>query len=116
MLAGLAGAITAFLHVSVDKHVVAVDRTLSRLIQPDDTLTVQDVPEVHRGDVIVFSSRAWPNRGGDSVKRVIGVGGDVITAGAGNLTVNGRPVAEDYVFKDGTADRFADFAVTVPQG
>ncbi|GAB3907234.1 hypothetical protein GCM10029964_105160 [Kibdelosporangium lantanae] len=115
MLAGLAGAITAFLNVSVDIHVVAPDEAMEQVIRPNDQLSVQNVPEVHRGDVVVVRSRAWA-RQGESVERVIGVGGDVITAADGRLVVNDRPVAEEYVYRDGTRDRFETFTVTVPQG
>jgi signal peptidase I len=48
-----------------------------------------------RGDVIVFRYPADPSR--DFIKRVIGIPGDTVEIVHGTLTVNGKPVKEDYI-------------------
>jgi signal peptidase I len=48
-----------------------------------------------RGDVVVFRYPADPSR--DFIKRVIGVPGDTVEIVHGTLTVNGKPVKEDYI-------------------
>ncbi|MET9375503.1 signal peptidase I [Streptomyces sp. NPDC002992] len=54
------------------------------------------------------------------IKRVIGVAGDTVEcAGTGPLKVNGKPLAEPYVFPGNTAcstDADGQFKVTVPSG
>jgi signal peptidase I len=53
----------------------------------------------------------------DLVKRVIGVGGDMVKCcdADGRVTVNGTPLAEPYLFP-GNAPSDRPFEVTVPQG
>ena len=96
---------------------------------------------VGRGDIVVFDGRGsfaplnsgkWPVldflggvghwiglSGGDNtyIKRVIGIPGDhVICCDAGGkLTVNGRPVAEPYLY-EGDAPSQLKFSVIVPPG
>lgn len=53
--------------------------------------------EVRRGDVVVFTDKAWS--GSPMVKRVIGIGGDTVVCcdAKGRLTVNDEPIAEPYL-------------------
>lgn len=72
-----------------------------------------------RGDVIVFDDRAgWSPQGPHLIKRVIGVGGDVVScceAGSGRLLRNGTPLDEPYApaVSPGGSVRFR---VSVPEG
>jgi signal peptidase I len=54
----------------------------------------------------------------DFIKRVIGVGGDVVQCcdRQGRLTVNGRALDEPYVFEDNPTDQRGFGPITVPQG
>lgn len=86
-------------------------------VHPGDRVLAERVKgsEVHRGDVVVFQDKLW----GDlpEVKRVVGVGGDVVTCcdRQGHLMVNGKPVSESYL--DGhTRASASDFSTTVPRG
>lgn len=103
----------------------------------------RDVEEIDRGDVVVFvDPGGWlpeqpdrrsafergasnilqtvgllpQNTGHHLVKRVIGVGGDHVECctDAGQLTVNGVPIDEDYVI-DGAAPSLQEFSVVVPE-
>ncbi|WNI19820.1 signal peptidase I [Streptomyces sp. ITFR-21] len=71
--------------------------------------------DVHRGDVVVFEDQLW----GDvpMVKRVVGVGGDVVACcdKQGHLTVNGKAVDEDYLRGHGPASQ-ENFRSAVPRG
>jgi signal peptidase I len=50
---------------------------------------------IERGDTVVFW---WPPDPAKSyIKRVIGLPGDTVRIDAGHVTVNGRPLVEDYV-------------------
>ncbi|WP_233542678.1 signal peptidase I [Kocuria tytonis] len=97
--------------------------------------------DVHRGDLVVFDGRGsldplhsadpWYQRaahtagrwlglsGSDTayVKRVMGVAGDTVACctARGQLTVNGQPQQEDYVYP-GDAPSDIPFTVHVPQG
>ncbi|MFF7362598.1 signal peptidase I [Streptomyces sp. NPDC008125] len=53
--------------------------------------------EVRRGDVVVFTDKAWSNS--PMVKRVVGIGGDTVVCcdAKGRLTVNDEPVEEPYL-------------------
>lgn len=74
-------------------------------VQPGDRVLAQRISgsDVRRGDVVVFQDKLW----GDlpEVKRVVGVGGDVVKCcdEQGRLTVNGKPVEEGYLDGDASA-------------
>lgn len=63
-------------------------------------LLIRPESAYHRGDIIMFDG-TWLGPGhGDApaVSRVVGIGGDLVTANQQcNLSVNGRPINEDYL-------------------
>ncbi|MER7505796.1 signal peptidase I [Nonomuraea pusilla] len=68
-----------------------------------------------RGDIIVF--KGW--RGGeDTIKRVIGVGGDKVACcdSKRRVTVNGTPLDEESYLYPGDYPSGEEFKVTVPPG
>lgn len=69
--------------------------------------------EIERGDVVVF--KGW--NGEDTIKRVIGVGGDKVVCcdAKKRLTINGTPLEEPYLFPGDFASG-DKFSVTVPKG
>ncbi|MEU8133986.1 signal peptidase I [Streptodolium elevatio] len=75
--------------------------------------------DVTRGDVVVFSADGWSRGvgGEDFVKRVLGVGGDVVACCdvAGRVSVNGLSVYESYL-ADGMSPSRVAFEVKVPNG
>ncbi|MEW2522333.1 signal peptidase I [Actinacidiphila alni] len=86
-------------------------------VHPGDRVLAQKIAasDVRRGDVVVFQDKLW----GDlpEVKRVVGVGGDVVKCcdKQGRLTVNGKAVDEGYL-DAGTRASMNDFSTTVPRG
>jgi signal peptidase I len=74
-------------------------------VAPGDKVLAQKVSgsQVHRGDVVVFKDPLWGSQ--PLVKRVVGVGGDVVACcdARGRLTVDGKPVEEAYVKGAGNA-------------
>lgn len=81
----------------------------------DVVLVSQRPPEVTdlgRGDLVVFRG---PEDGLRTLKRVIGVGGDVLVVLDGVLIVNGEPVSEPYVDHD-LVDGYYSRTFTVPTG
>ena len=60
------------------------------LVLGDKFFVGKHVAEVHRGDVLVF--RRPDATGSPYVKRVIGIGGDLVAMTGDHLTVNGTPV------------------------
>jgi signal peptidase I len=74
---------------------------------------VYNFDEVGRGDVIVFRFPLDPSK--SYIKRVVGVGGDVIQIVTGQLFVNGESVDEWYV-PDEYRDPSSHPAVVVPEG
>jgi signal peptidase I len=86
-------------------------------VQPGDRLLAQKVSgsDVHRGDVVVFKDKLWGSE--PLVKRVVGVGGDVVACcdAKGRLTVNGKPVDETYL-KGGGPASVDKFSTRVPAG
>lgn len=70
--------------------------------------------EIERGDIVVF--KGW--NGEDTIKRVIGVGGDKVASPGGEkpITVNGVPLDEQsYLFPNDFASG-DKFSITVPKG
>jgi signal peptidase I len=86
-------------------------------VVPGDRVLAEKVSEseVHRGDVVVFKDKLWGNE--PLVKRVVGVGGDVVACcdKQGRLTVNGTPVDETYLNGHGLSAQEA-FKTTVARG
>ena len=77
--------------------------------------------KAQRGDIIVFKYPEDPKR--DFIKRVIGVGGDVVMSKDKNVYVNGRRLIESYTqhvdeeIKPGQFDKRDNFGpVVVPKG
>lgn len=96
---------------SMHPTVTSGDRVLAERI---------DGSEVRRGDIVVFKDPAWGDM--PMIKRVVGVDGDRIACcdAAGRLTVNGKPVTEPYLSRQGWGGKEAasptGFSATVPDG
>jgi signal peptidase I len=83
-----------------------------------------DFRDPHRGEIVVFNAplswRSNPSEK-DFIKRVIGVGGDHVVCcdARKRLTINGAPLDEPYLNRDGGSGRAAspnEFDIVVPQG
>ncbi len=79
------------------------------------------IREPKRGDIVVFKYPEDPTR--DFIKRVIGIGGDIIEEKDKEVFVNGQKLIEPYVqhvesaIKPSTMDKRDNFGpVTVPMG
>lgn len=70
---------------------VFVDKTAYGLRIPFTTIDVIGAAIPARGDVVVFDS---PADGKLLIKRVVAVGGDVVSLLGGRLTINGQPLAD----------------------
>ncbi len=120
----VAGAVLAVVSLLVTTGGTGSDKTMqvaSASMEPtypqgsDVTVRSVDASPVRRGEVVTFSARDW---GADDVfmQRVIGVGGDhVAISPAGKVSVNGTPVTEPYLGKDGDMPG-VPVDVTVPAG
>ncbi|MEU9202537.1 signal peptidase I [Streptomyces sp. NPDC048332] len=90
---------------SMTPTVKAGDRVLAQRV---------DGGEVRRGDVVVFTDKAWGDM--PMVKRVVGTGGDrIVCCDKGRLTVNGKRVEEPYLQVDNSVSMTA-FTAAVPEG
>ena len=94
--------------------------SMTPTLHPGNTVVFDRWTAPARGDVVLFVDReGWSGTAGTLlVKRVVGVGGDVVVcceAGSGRLVVNGEPLDEPYA---GEARPGGDipFRVTVPEG
>ncbi|MFD5427900.1 signal peptidase I [Streptomyces sp. NPDC127084] len=91
--------------------------SMSPTVSPGDRVLAEriDGSDVRRGDVVVFTDKAW----GDAtmLKRVVAVGGDTVACcdAQGRLTVNGKPVDEPYLANQAKASP-TDFSAEVPEG
>ncbi|MEU8622953.1 signal peptidase I [Streptomyces sp. NPDC048623] len=72
--------------------------------------------EVRRGDAVLVSVPEWGITEGLTLKRVIGVGGDRVTADDRQLYVNGEPLSEPYLFQGDPIGDAPGFDVKVPEG
>lgn len=96
--------------------------SMTPTLKPDDRI-VSDTSfaggaGIRRGDIVMLGKAAWPDdvEHSEIVKRVVAVGGDTVAfaVDAGRLTVNGRPVGEDYLGR-GIEPGDEDFSVRVPE-
>lgn len=81
---------------------------------------IYDFREPHRGEVVVFEPPTEWNVGtgkDDYIKRVIGIAGDRVVCcdSQGRITINGKPLSEDYLYP-GDAPSEQPFDITVPPG
>ena len=76
-------------------HAVPSD-SMAPALQAGDRIAVTTLPgdEPVRGDVIVFRDPFTP--GQLSVKRVVGLPGDLVETAEGRIRISGRPVTEPY--------------------
>lgn len=90
-----------------------VSTSMYPVLMPRDTvLCAEDAKEIGRGDLIAFSVSEKV-----LIKRVIGLGGDVISIDdAGCVTVNGTALDEPYVSVPVLQPCDLTFPVTVPEG
>jgi len=63
-------------------------------LQVGDYVAVLAEKQYHRGDIVVVRS---PYEGGYIIKRIAGVGGDIIEVRDGVLLLNGRYASEPYI-------------------
>lgn len=79
-----------------------------------DRVFVNKLGRPDRGDIVVF--KGWD--GADTIKRVIGVGGDRVVCcdAMQRITVNGTPLEEDAYLYPGDYPSGRGFDVTVPAG
>jgi signal peptidase I len=95
--------------------------SMAPTLRPGQELVVRrgEQSAIQRGDVVVFSLSAWSDSG-ILVKRVVGVGGDIVQCcdAQGRLVVNGRSINEDYLNLDGLdpAGRTSPYTASVPVG
>jgi len=71
---------------------VLVDKTAYGLRIPFTNIELTGGDAVGRGEVVIFDS---PKNGDRLIKRVVGVGGDLVTIRNGSLFLNGLPLAAD---------------------
>ncbi|MEV6332677.1 signal peptidase I [Streptomyces sp. NPDC051909] len=85
---------------------------------PGDTLYAERIEpsEVRRGDVVLVRVPEWGITERLTVERVIGVGGDRVTADDRRLYVNGKPLGEPYVAGGDPIGGAPGFDVKVPEG
>ncbi|MFI7451583.1 signal peptidase I [Nonomuraea sp. NPDC049714] len=89
--------------------------SMENTLKIDDRVFVNKLagsPE--RGDIVVF--KGW--NGEDTIKRVIGVGGDKVVCcdDDDRITINGKPLDESAYLYPGDFPSGDEFDVTVPQG
>ncbi len=76
-----------------------------------DYLVTLNAEEYRRGDVVVL--RDPTIEGGNLVKRIVGVGGDVVAIQAGALFLNGKYASEPYILEPMVYELFPP--ITVPE-
>ena len=69
---------------------IAVNMTAYGITLPFTQIDLVPMGQPERGDVVIFTS---PADGVRLVKRVIAVGGDVVSVAKGHVSINGKPVA-----------------------
>jgi signal peptidase I len=100
--------------------------SMESTLEPDQFVLVDKLTPrfdaYKRGDIVVFAPPdSWARAGTPFIKRVIGLGGDVVEIRDGHVVVNGADLAEPYLFQvDGqaqpTIDSLGPGSWTVPAG
>jgi signal peptidase I len=81
--------------------------SMENTLMPDQYVLVDKVTphfdDYHRGDIVVFNPPpGWvqDSAGSESVKRIIGIGGDTIDIHGGHVFLNGVQLTEGYIRED----------------
>ncbi len=98
-------------------YILNDDNTVKETVQKGDTLILDKVAKIKRGDIVVFHKQDEKNL----VKRVIGIAGDTITIKEGKVFLNGTELPESYVIGNtyaygGSAYDPTEITLTVPDG
>ncbi|MBO3746745.1 signal peptidase I [Streptosporangiaceae bacterium NEAU-GS5] len=115
----LAGVFVAVLvHMFVMQSFYIPSESMENTLLVNDRVLVNKLAyrfgDVSRGDIVVF--KGWD--GEDTIKRVIGVGGDTVTCcdSKHRLSVNGTPIEETSYLYPGVYASDSKFTVKVPAG
>ena len=85
--------------------------SMSPTIKSGDIILAKPEPVYERGDIIAFHFN-----NGLLIKRVIGVGGDIINIDdAGQVTINDVPLEETYISEPSLGQTDIEFPFTVPE-
>jgi signal peptidase I len=83
--------------------------SMENTLMPDQYVLVDKLTprfdDYHRGDIVVFNpppGSAEGPAGTPYIKRIIGIGGDLVDIHGGHVYVNGNQLSEAYVFEDQT--------------
>lgn len=108
----LAGVVNGFLIVNARVPTGSMENTIMTGDRIVALRTAYWTEEPARGDVAVFRYPDDPTGKTLYVKRVIGVGGDVVAVHNGEVTVNGEVLEEPYI-KEVTVGDFGPYAVPI---
>ncbi len=104
-------AVSLVLHFSFDKNLI-MSGSMEPTLMTGDTIISTAFYNIKRGDIICFK-----HDGENLGKRVIGIGGDVITfSDDGVLIVNGERVEEPYLACPNSTFPFIEKQFEVPKG
>lgn len=98
-------------------YILNEDNTVKETLQKGDTLILDKVAKIKRGDIVVFDKHGDKNL----VKRVIGVAGDTVTIKGGSVYLNGEKLDEDYIIGNTYANGGSNYdetetTIIVPDG
>ena len=110
-----------FLTVFVMRHTVVDGASLENTLHDGKHLLISDLfYEPSRGDIVVFQSKDIEGITTPIVKRIIAVGGDKVAMKNGVVYLNGEPLDEPYVKRDGCKKSFGEILnfeeITVSEG
>jgi len=115
--------LAAILITSIARPTLVREYSMYPTITPYSYIIVTKIPYLFSmpsyNDIIVFNSNIVTehNEGRRLVKRVIGIGGDVIEIRDGNVYLNGELLEEDYIDKDSYTHVYDDESIwEVPEG
>ncbi len=110
-----------FLTVFVMRHTVVDGASMENTLHNGEHLLISDLfYEPERGDIVVFQSKDIEGISTPIVKRIIAVSGDKISMKDGVVYLNGKPLDEPYVKRDGCKKSFGEILdfdeITVSEG
>lgn len=110
-----------FLTVFVTRHTVVDGASMESTLHNGEHLLISDLfYEPSRGDIVVFQSKEIEGISTPIVKRIIAVSGDRIAMKDGVVYLNGKPLDEPYVKRDGCQKSFGEILdfeeITVSEG
>lgn len=115
---GIAIIIALIIRTFLFNSTRVVGDSMMPTLKEDDRLITNKIEymitEPERGEIVILQAPDDENK--DYVKRIIGVGGDMVEIVDGSVYLNGQLLEEDYISSDAYTHAYDEYKWEIPEG